>query len=285
MCSDIRKEIGVGIIDDCDSDRKDMIRWIKDSKCCKLLFEINNGTEAFSKVTEHEPDVLILDDAMPVKGGFDVLKDLSCIAPTIRPYVIMVSDIASSVMIRGALRMGADDFMPKPFTKYNFVQRISMFDPYLIMSDNNGMIKDIGYAGDINNYTMAWHGYMIRDRYRSKPDKREVSRSAEELLTKACFAIGGYGFKYIVDAVTAIIINKMKGYIVSKEVYPRVAELYNTSVTTVEFQIRYAISNAWMLCTAAGKTGCIFDGYTKKPTNVEFLKKMTYYIEKRCDEC
>jgi signal transduction histidine kinase len=72
------------------------------------------GTEGLKVAREFGPDLVLVDLMMPGISGFEVLEGLRGIDPTIVPIVITgYSTVESAVE---AMKRGAFDFLPKPFT-------------------------------------------------------------------------------------------------------------------------------------------------------------------------
>lgn len=74
-----------------------------------------NGQEAldFLKDAAVKPDIITLDITMPVLDGMDTLKIISENYPEIK--VIMVSASGQKNKVMDALKIGAVDFIQKPF--------------------------------------------------------------------------------------------------------------------------------------------------------------------------
>ena len=60
-----------------------------------------------------QPDLVLLDIALPGMNGIDMLKRIRSIAPTAR--VVMVSGTADVMLARQALELGALAYVDKPF--------------------------------------------------------------------------------------------------------------------------------------------------------------------------
>jgi len=60
-----------------------------------------------------QPDLVLLDIALPGMNGIDMLKRIRSIAPTAR--VVMVSGTADVMLARLALELGALAYVDKPF--------------------------------------------------------------------------------------------------------------------------------------------------------------------------
>ncbi len=83
-----------------------------------------DGGAALEAVARSSPDLVVLDSRLPVKSGFEVLD-------TIRrdparkhlPVVIISADAATESRLQG-LRLGADDYLVKPFSPRELIIKI-----------------------------------------------------------------------------------------------------------------------------------------------------------------
>jgi len=84
-----------------------------------------NGQEALDKVQSEAPDLVLLDIMMPVMDGFEVLSRLKANPETREIPVIVISasnDLKS--VVRG-IKLGAEDYLPKPFEPVLLCARIA----------------------------------------------------------------------------------------------------------------------------------------------------------------
>ncbi|HEX8967324.1 MAG TPA: response regulator transcription factor [Chloroflexota bacterium] len=77
-----------------------------------------SGLRAFS---EHEPDAVLLDVALPGRSGFDVLRDIRRVSDA--PVLMLTGRAEDIDQVRG-LELGADDYVAKPFSFLALVARI-----------------------------------------------------------------------------------------------------------------------------------------------------------------
>ncbi len=77
----------------------------------QIVGEAAQGDEALARLRELEPDVLILDLAMPGTGGLDVLRQARAIRPSIKIVVLTMHD--DSEYVQEAIRLGADGYLLK----------------------------------------------------------------------------------------------------------------------------------------------------------------------------
>jgi two-component system sensor histidine kinase/response regulator len=78
----------------------------------------NDGNAGVKVVKEYEPDLVFVDLKMPGISGFDVLRQIQDIDSTIVAIVITGYATVSSAV--DAMKNGAYDFLPKPFTPEEF---------------------------------------------------------------------------------------------------------------------------------------------------------------------
>ncbi len=81
-----------------------------------------NGEDATESINANPYDLIVLDLSLPKKSGFDVLKDMRKKSPY--PPVLILSGLnAVEDKVKG-LKLGADDYLAKPFDVKELVARI-----------------------------------------------------------------------------------------------------------------------------------------------------------------
>lgn len=84
-----------------------------------------DGAEALAKVGEVKPDAIVLDAMMPVMDGSQLLRRLRADPTTAHIPVIMLSARKQETDVVGALELGANDYMVKPFSPEELVVRLN----------------------------------------------------------------------------------------------------------------------------------------------------------------
>lgn len=85
---------------------------------------VGSGSEALREATEHPPDLVVLDLMLPDIDGLEICRQVREI-PRISHVPILVVSARGGVANRvEGLRMGVDDYMPKPFDVTELVARI-----------------------------------------------------------------------------------------------------------------------------------------------------------------
>lgn len=81
---------------------------------CNLSFSVN-GEEAVEHVKRHDPDLVIMDIKMPKMNGLEALSQIKKLKPQIR--VMIITGYESDDVAAQAIRLGADDYLTKPFNR------------------------------------------------------------------------------------------------------------------------------------------------------------------------
>jgi len=81
-----------------------------------------NGDEGFEKATQLPFDLIILDIMLPKRSGFDVCKGIRE-AGLITPILMLTARGQTSDKVNG-LKIGADDYVTKPFNMLELVARV-----------------------------------------------------------------------------------------------------------------------------------------------------------------
>lgn len=107
------------IVDD-DSNIAELISLYLIKECFDTLI-VSDGEEALSKLTVYEPDLILLDIMLPGIDGYEVCTE---IRKTNQVPIIMLSaktEVFDKVL---GLKIGADDYMIKPFDSKELVARV-----------------------------------------------------------------------------------------------------------------------------------------------------------------
>lgn len=88
-----------------------------------------DGGEAFHLAQSGRHDLIVLDALMPIMDGFEVLRRLGADKATKSTPVIMLTALKREGDIVGALKLGAADYLIKPFIPDELVARIGRLLP------------------------------------------------------------------------------------------------------------------------------------------------------------
>jgi len=109
------KGVKVMIIDDSNTIRRSAEIFLNQAGCEVILAQ--DGFDALSKITDHEPDVVFVDIMMPRLDGYQTCSLIKRNAKYRTTPVIMLSS-KDGLFDRARGRMvGSDQYLTKPFTK------------------------------------------------------------------------------------------------------------------------------------------------------------------------
>jgi DNA-binding response OmpR family regulator len=86
-----------------------------------LVIEAGDGPRALAEFAGEKPDLVILDVNLPQIGGFEVLKRIRAESKT--PVMMLTVRASEEDQVQG-LDLGADDYLPKPFSPRTLLARI-----------------------------------------------------------------------------------------------------------------------------------------------------------------
>jgi two-component system, OmpR family, alkaline phosphatase synthesis response regulator PhoP len=86
------------------------------------VLHAGDGLKGEKSALEHAPDLIILDVMLPGKGGFDVCRDLRS-QGVIVPIMMLTARGQVNEKVVG-LKLGADDYMTKPFDMLELLARV-----------------------------------------------------------------------------------------------------------------------------------------------------------------
>lgn len=179
-----------------------------------------NGKEAVELVRRTRPNVLVLNMILPCVDGIGVLEELNRVQE--RPKYICMAAVQNDFMIKRAFSLGASYFASSPMEIPLLMRRIDE------VCNNESAVVPQAVTLDMGK------GHAM---------------SLEEEITSVFLAIGIpahiKGYPYLREAVKMSINDTSVVNKITKELYPGVAEKFDTSPSKVERAIRHAIDIAW----------------------------------------
>ena len=110
-----RKEQGYTVlIADDEPEVVDLVQIVLQTEGYKVQ-SASNGRKALDKITEHPPDLILLDVMLPEMTGLMLLEHLREDPALSKIPVIMLSVVVTDPEVRMALEGGATAYLSKPF--------------------------------------------------------------------------------------------------------------------------------------------------------------------------
>ncbi|MBO8159181.1 sporulation transcription factor Spo0A [Thermosyntropha sp.] len=219
-----------------------------------LVDVCSNGMEVLEVLKKEDVEVLILDLIMPYIDGIGVLERMSTVKPQVSPKIIVLTAFGQESVTQKAVQLGADYYILKPFDLNVLGDRV------------REVARDIKPGHEARSTL----GSFTQPASNPKNLEVEVTRVIHEIGVPAHVK----GYQYLRDAIMLVVEEVNYLGAVTKELYPAIAEKYDTTPSRVERAIRHAIELAWDRGDME-KINKLF-GYTVsgergKPTNSEFI--------------
>ena len=110
------------IVDDSRTSRK-VLRGILEEGGHEVVDEAVNGQEGVQKFQSCKPDIVTMDITMPVLDGMEALKMIKALKPDMK--VVMVTAAGQKSKMIDCIKLGANEFLTKPFDKEEIVSVIN----------------------------------------------------------------------------------------------------------------------------------------------------------------
>lgn len=217
--------------------------YFKNNDKIQITMEAHDGLEGFDMVKNNQDDydMILLDLIMPKKDGIYVLEQMK--ENGVDKKVIVETSYNASEVIREVSEFGVSYFILKPFE----------------LNDLEKKILDIFKKKDEKSI----------DFYNSN-----LQVSISKMLHNLGIPSHIKGYQFLRDAVALVFDNPDMIGGITKELYPELAQKYDTTVSRVERAIRHAVEVSWnrgdlkLMETIFGHS---VDIDKAKPTNSEFI--------------
>lgn len=238
------EKIRVLMVDDNVSLIEMIKEYFKSSKV-SIVLEAHDGAEGLKIIEENQDlyDVIILDLIMPNKDGMYVLEEMK--KRNIDKKVIVSTSYNASDVIRKVSEYGVSYFLLKPFELVDLEKRILE-----ITTDDEKKSKNIDFMH--NNLQIS------------------ITKILHELGIPSHIK----GYQYIREGISIVYGKPDRIGAITKELYPELADKFNTTNSRVERAIRHAIEVSWnrgnwdLMEEIFGHS---VDIDKAKPTNSEFI--------------
>jgi len=226
-------------------DNKEFIELLKDyfknNPSINIKYTSNDGEEGIKKLRDNynDIDLVLLDLVLPNRDGICFLEDAK--KYDLDTDIIVMTSFSSDSLIKKVSNYGVDYFLLKPFMMKDLENRIyKVFETPTISAKSHSNLK-------------------VR-------------------LTKLLHELGVpshiKGYEYIREGIIKLYENPNIIGGITKELYPEIADKYDSSVSRVERAIRHAIEVSWNrgnLDLMEEIFGHSVDIDRAKPTNSEFI--------------
>ena len=206
----------------------------------------NDGARAEELIREYDPDAVLISMTLKNVDGFGVMEKLK--ASHSRCKILASGNFNDDETINAILRKGAKYYMMRPLKASLLVSRVKeLFEESTGQTNANG-----------------------RD--------RKNTASLDEKISNIFISIGIpphiKGYAYLREGIKMAVENPSIINNITKQLYPKIAEKFDTTSSKVERAIRHSIEVAWnrqRIDAINAVFGVRVYIGTEKPTNSEFI--------------
>ena len=121
--SGVESVIRILVADDFEAWRALVRRLLQPQSDWQIVAEASDGLDAVWKTIELRPDLVLLDISMPNLNGLDVCEKILELLPAVKVIFVRVDD--HKEVVRAALAMGAEGYVPKAKAVHDLIPAIS----------------------------------------------------------------------------------------------------------------------------------------------------------------
>lgn len=88
------------------------------------VIAMSSGARAMKYLKENKPDLILLDIRMPVRDGFDILRDIRTMEERADIPVIMLTAMEDKQSVMKCIELGIRDYVLKPFEPDDLLVRV-----------------------------------------------------------------------------------------------------------------------------------------------------------------
>lgn len=221
-----------------------IVTYLRGSDKFSLVGISPNGEDVLNDLPLLKPDFLIMEVLLSGIDGFEVLEKLKEKMKDEMPKVIFVTNLSHSGFVTKAMNEGASYFMVKPVKPEVLEER--MFDLLNEEKPNSGALK--------------------------------FNKQLDEKISNIFISIGIpahiKGYQFLREAVKLAVEKPEIIGSITKQLYPTIAERFETSSSKVERGMRHAIEVAWnrgKIENINSLFGLKIYNSNEKPTNGELI--------------
>lgn len=221
-----------------------LVSYIRENEKFSLVGSSTNGEDVLESVPLLKPDFLVMEVMLSGIDGFVVLEKLKERMGENMPKVIFVTNLSHTGFVTKAMNEGASYFMVKPVKPEVLAERI--FD---LMQSSSQQVSTM-----------------------------KVNKQLDEKISNIFISIGIpahiKGYQFLREAVKLAVEKPEIIGSITKQLYPTIAERFETSSSKVERGMRHAIEVAWnrgKIENINSIFGLKIYNSNEKPTNGELI--------------
>jgi len=141
-----QKNLPIILVADDNADMRSFIKSLLEN--AYNVVEAENGKIALEAIRKYNPHVILSDVMMPVMDGYQLTQTIKSDPDLKHIPIILITAKAGKEAVVSAMDIGADDYLPKPFSSDELLARtrsaLRQYKNYTLLREtNNELIKEI----------------------------------------------------------------------------------------------------------------------------------------------
>lgn len=274
----IVEKVRILIADDNKDFSEILAEYLSSHEDLEIIGLARDGIDAVEQIVNKSPDIVILDIIMPHLDGLGVLEKISSYVLDKKPVFIMLSAVGQDKITQKAMGLGAQYYIIKPFDMNVLVERIRQLSSNLsnenYSSNNRPNMQHLQQKSESSSVSIPTGPILTAKSLNYNGSAKKLEIEVTNIMHEFGVPAHVKGYQFLRDAIMMAVKDMEVINSITKQLYPTLAEQYNTTPSRVERAIRHAIE----IACVRGKVETInaLFGYTicngkGKPTNSEFI--------------
>ena len=85
---------------------------------------VNSGARALKYLDKNKPDLILLDIRMPIRDGFEILREIQTMEDRADIPVVMLTGMEGKRSVMEGIKLGIRDYILKPFDPDDLLERV-----------------------------------------------------------------------------------------------------------------------------------------------------------------
>lgn len=88
------------------------------------VITVNSGVRALKYLNKNKPDLILLDIRMPLRDGFEILREIQTMEDRASIPVVMLTGMEDRRYVMESIKLGIRDYVLKPFDPNDLLARV-----------------------------------------------------------------------------------------------------------------------------------------------------------------
>lgn len=88
------------------------------------VITVNSGVRALKYLSKNKPDLILLDIRMPLRDGFEILREIQTMEDRADIPVVMLTGMEDKRYVMESIKLGIRDYVLKPFDPNDLLARV-----------------------------------------------------------------------------------------------------------------------------------------------------------------